>query len=534
MRVLRAIWVVVVIVLCAGPAQAKSYYIASTDITADVRTDGSMHVREVRTFVFSGTFHAVDRFTDLPAGASVANIVVSEDGTPYREAPGESPGTWYMQRQGNRLQITWAYEATDETRTFALDFDVIGAVSKHADYAELYWQFIGTEWGVKSETARVTVNLPPGVPKAETKAWAHGPLWGKIEIGDSRVIFTCDPLPANKMLEGRILLPTAFSASSPRQDALEILPRVMAEQEVWVNEANAERRQARASLAFQIAAPAILAIIGIGVWLRAYLAYGREFKDPNAPQYLREPPSDSAPTEVAMIWKWGQLTPQDMTATVMDLVRRGALWLIVTTEHHQRLGGLLGESTEQGYAIERVCDYKGELRSSERYLVNEILFEGVAGDRISLEEFQQEAREEGSARHQGDRPGQPETHVCDHGPRSAVDCVLHRAGLDDAIARLRGLRRSRLPADPDEPRHPQADPGGGPRAPALAGVPPLSNRLLAAQGVPAAGSRPMGAVSRVRYHARGRRPGDRAVQGTLSASCRTGRRRNGIPALGHR
>jgi len=201
MRTLRALPLLALIALsCAAPAQGKSYYIASTEITADVRPDGSMHVREVRTFVFSGEFHAVDRFVVLPPGTRLDGIAVTENGAAYREALGETPGTWYTKPDGDRLQITWAFAATDETRTFALDFDVIGAVAKHADYAELYWQFVGKEWGVESEKARVTLNLPPGIAKTEIKAWAHGPLWGNVEIGDSRVVFGCDPLPANEML----------------------------------------------------------------------------------------------------------------------------------------------------------------------------------------------------------------------------------------------------------------------------------------------------------------------------------------------
>jgi len=54
MRVLRATCVLAVMVCCALPAQAKSFYYASIEVEADVRPDGSMHVSEKRAFAFSG------------------------------------------------------------------------------------------------------------------------------------------------------------------------------------------------------------------------------------------------------------------------------------------------------------------------------------------------------------------------------------------------------------------------------------------------------------------------------------------------
>ncbi len=384
----------VVVILLALPvtAQAKSYYIDNTMIAADVRTDGSMHVREERTFVFRGDFRAVDRFIDVPAGAEVRNVVVTEGNRTYREAPGESPGTFHLKTSGRRLQITWGYSARDETRTFALDFDVIGAIRKHADVAELYWQFVGQEWSVTSEETRVTVNLPSGALEANTRAWAHGPLWGEIHIAEGRVTFTCDPLPANEMLEGRILFPTAAIASSPRHDNVQALPSILQEEGGWAEQANARRQHAKARVALQWGLPSVAIVVGVCLWLALYLKYGRELHDEAVPEYLRDPPEDWTPNEVAFVWRWGELNAQDMTATLMDLVRRGALRLIVTSERREILGGLLGETTVQEYIIERVRDGEARLSDAERYLVNGILFHDITGDRVSLKAFQQNAR----------------------------------------------------------------------------------------------------------------------------------------------
>ncbi len=127
-------------------------------------------------------------------------------------------------------------------------------------------------------------------------------------------------------------------------------------------------------------------------WGTLYFRYGREHEEQSPIEYLREPPEDWTPNEVAFVWRWGELSAQDMTATLMDLVRRGALKLIVTTERRERLGGLLGEKTEQEYAIQPVRDQEDSLRDSERYLIRHILFHDIPGDTVSMDTFQRKAR----------------------------------------------------------------------------------------------------------------------------------------------
>ena len=310
----------------------------------------------------------------------------------YREDPSEAPGTYHYRMRGRDVLISWGYSATDEARSFVLEYTILGAVEKHADVAELYWQFIEPEHEWRADTSRVTVNLPGAVPAADISVYPHGPPWGKARRADGLVVLTCDPLPRDEMVEARILFPTAVIAYSPRQDGREVRESVRREEGEWVTEANAARWKAKLVLAFKWALPALAAVGAIITWLALYLKYGREHRPATEMQYLRDMPNDWTPNQVAYVWRWGHLGPNDMTATLMDLVRRGALKLIVSTETHAVLGGLLGERTEQEYVIERVRDYRGELSDSEQYLISRVLFHDVPGDMVSLDTFQKKAR----------------------------------------------------------------------------------------------------------------------------------------------
>jgi len=216
---------IIALAFFAAPGWAKSYHIGRVSITAQVRSDGSMHVREVRGYVFSGSFHHAYRTVPLPAGAQIRDFAVSEAGASYAESAGESPGSYRTSREGDVFRADWYCQASDETRTFALDYDVIGAAQKHADFAELYWQFVGREWGVRTDSVAVTVTLPGAAPRGEIRAWAHGPLWGEIVIGDGQVDFVCDRLPPKTMVEGRVLFPAGLIASSLAVTARSFFPR---------------------------------------------------------------------------------------------------------------------------------------------------------------------------------------------------------------------------------------------------------------------------------------------------------------------
>ncbi|UCH35552.1 MAG: DUF2207 domain-containing protein, partial [Armatimonadota bacterium] len=264
--VTRCVLLIALLTCFAVPAWAKDFRLARAEITAEVRQDGSMRVREERDFVFNGDFTYAYRVLKLPPGTTVTRLAVGEPGTSYVERPDQSPGTYRVSRQGNALTVYWYYRASDETRTFVLAYDVAGAVQKHRDVAELYWQFIGTEWGAQTNFARVTVNLPGAVQRSDIRAWAHGPLWGNVAIADGRVDLTCKRLPAKTMVEGRILFPTHVILRSARQDKAAVLASVLAEEGRWAKSANRRR--------ILFALPLILAIGGPLVALVLYLVFG--------------------------------------------------------------------------------------------------------------------------------------------------------------------------------------------------------------------------------------------------------------------
>lgn len=135
-------------------------------------------------------------------------------------------------------------------------------------------------------------------------------------------------------------------------------------------------------------APFVWIAIAGALWLTLYFTYGREHEEPNPPEYVPEPPQDWKPIEVAFLWRWGELAPADLTATVMDLVRRGALKLDVRQEARPRLGGLLTDGTAEVCHLEWLKDFPQPLSASEQYAIREMLFHHrQPGEEMTLDEF---------------------------------------------------------------------------------------------------------------------------------------------------
>jgi hypothetical protein len=259
---LAVIWIHV-----SAPAQAKSYHLERINVLVAVRMDGSMRVVETREIVFRGDFRAFDRTIPLPYGTELANLSVIEGGITYQRSSSEAPGTYMARQMGRETRISWFYEATDETRTFALEYDVLGAVQKHADVAELYWKFIEPRHDWEARESRVAMVLPAGIPASELLVWPHGPLWGTKRVRGNQVLLTCDPLPADETVEARIVFPSHFISSSPRSDNHEVLPHVQAEEKRWAEAADRQRSRAKPRLVLAWGLPALFIVGSITAWL---------------------------------------------------------------------------------------------------------------------------------------------------------------------------------------------------------------------------------------------------------------------------
>lgn len=209
----------------------------------------------------------------------------------------------------------------DSEMTFRYHYVIKGAVTKYRDVAELNWIFLD-QIESKIKNVQMTINLY-GLSKDDIYAWGHGTS-GTINIFNERVDIKVKELKKSEMLEFRLLLP------SPKYDVPEInyIDRDM-KQTIMDYEAKlAEETNTRILIA-QIVHYGTFVILALmlAFIIIAYVKYDKEYTPMFTGQYFRELPADYSPAEMSYLYYFRKINDEDLTATVLDLIRRKYLFL---------------------------------------------------------------------------------------------------------------------------------------------------------------------------------------------------------------
>ena len=251
-------------------------------------------------------------------------------------------------------------------------------VKVYQDAAVLYHKFIGTGWDKPSRQVKVNIYPPESIKKEEVKAWAHGPLWGKIEIkDDGTVIAEVRSLPANTFWEVRAIYP--INLFSPIKNIIpeQVVPKILAEEKRWADEANKTReewikKQEAKKARKKYGAWIVLVISGVGFLTvgRLHKRYGRKHKVPFPDTLYSEFPSDIPPALLSHLLYRGQTTGQALVGTLLDLARRGFLKI---REEMKIKKGIFGPSKNRLYSLEFnrgfYLENKKDLQSFEESLL---------------------------------------------------------------------------------------------------------------------------------------------------------------------
>ncbi len=378
-RVIVLIMMALITVLAASPVHARQYSFPRLQIEAEIFPDGSMEVTEHRTAEFSGTFRGMNQWIYTTGPTELVDVSVSEGDTPYQLNPRAvegPPGTFFVEQRADSVFIDWSFLVTDETRTFTLNYRLLNVVTVHEDVAELNHQFVGDEWERATDEVSVRLLLPGGAERDQVRAWGHGPLHGEVIIeGPGEVLWEIRPLPAATFLEGRVVFPPHLVPEGSVRSGEEALAGILAEEQVLAGAANRRRFLARLDW---IAGPLVLLLSLVGV-LWFWLKYGREFRPSFTGEYYRELPAEYTPAELGVLWRFGRPGPEDLTATIVDLARKGHLKLEESVREER---GVLRTRHRTDYLIQRL-EGDGGLEPHEADLL-ELLFERAAVEKDAL------------------------------------------------------------------------------------------------------------------------------------------------------
>jgi uncharacterized membrane protein YgcG len=350
----RAVLLGLGLLALAAPVSAKSYRISKVVIEARLGGDGSLWVKESRTYAFEGRFRYAFRTLPTGHGEIYEAIRVSEDGNALILADTGEPSTFRVTPGGDAIEVRWFFRAQSK-RTFDLEYRVQPVAQRHADTALLHYQFIGSDWDVPQRDVRVHVQPPRTLAPDSVRVWLHGPLWGEVGLDpDGGITATCARVPPHVAFEIRALYPPAILPDVPLA-AGAVREGVMQEEARWAEDANRLRAEAQRRIAARAARRSlgwrVLPLIGLAGIVGGYLLWRARGTRPAVPESSAQAlvsalPSETPPAFVGYLLNGRQVSGADLTATLFDLARRGFLVLQEgRAERRQLFGGTRTVST---------------------------------------------------------------------------------------------------------------------------------------------------------------------------------------------
>ena len=247
------------IILGNTKSNAGSLYLNNLDFDVQINQDGSMNVTETWDISVEETNTLFKTFkTDSSKYSSISNVQVVEiaDGTKKNFSQVNSimyhvtKDCYYglKNSQGN-FEIAWGVgmDNTRGTKKYQISYKVNDVIAKYQDYAELYWQFIGSDFRINCNKITGKILLPRNATSTdEIKVWGHTEgLNGEIYATSTNTIeFELNKFYAGRYVEVRTLFPKEMISSTKRIYSKNILDEVISEETVWADEANARREEA--------------------------------------------------------------------------------------------------------------------------------------------------------------------------------------------------------------------------------------------------------------------------------------------------
>lgn len=306
-------------------AASGKLYLNNLDFEVQINSDGSMDVTEIWDINISNTNTLYKTFRmDSTKFLGIGNVTV-EDITNGQEKYLNNTQSWKNHldkdtyyagiRDYQTYEISWGVglDNSRQTRKYKISYKVAEAISKHADYAQLYWQFIGSDFEIDIGKIRGTIYLPRNAnTKEDIKVWGHTQdLNGTIYVTDlNKIEFNLNNFNSGgKYVEIRALFPTDMVSVIYRKSDENILGQVIGEETVWANEAN-QRRQNQIML--QNTITIIVLIVSIIVYIFIiksiikdikYLKSKPKVKQPQELKYFRDIPNEkTTPAQALAIY----------------------------------------------------------------------------------------------------------------------------------------------------------------------------------------------------------------------------------------
>ena len=346
-KILTGFIITITLILLNSTSSEASLHLKNLDFTAQINEDGSMDVVETWDVNVSDTNTLYKTFKiDKTKYSGISNVFV-QDITSGTNKNFKKSDIWkYHLDKGhyfgginnnNEYEIAWGVSIDTTTRKqYLIRYTVEDVIKKYNDCAELYWQFVGSEFEISADSITGIIKLPNKVSdKDELKVWGHTEyLNGEIYVTDLDIVeFNVNKYKSGNFVEVRIAMPTYVMSKLENTSNINKIDSIIEQETKWANEANARRDRRNKNFKLLILAT-ILVNTSIGIMFSKKIKKNKQFleKNPNILpeqqlEYYRElPDKEETPLEAVFILKTGykqSCLPNVFSATILNFALKG-------------------------------------------------------------------------------------------------------------------------------------------------------------------------------------------------------------------
>lgn len=394
----------------ANAESGSSLSIKTYKVDAEVMKDGSMTVVETVTFHFESYFNGVTKQIVFTKSSGIKDLKVAEvsNGSQkqFNMVGSASNGENGIYTIDKSVKDTWMlkiYRPSNKgDRTFMISYTLMDVAARYNDTGELNWNFIGKENKTPMESVLINIKVPQGAANGELKVFGHGPLNGVSKIVDNRTVsLSINDLTSGTNIEARVLFPPNLIPDSRNVVNENALSRILDQEKAFADAANARREQARIELEKAKARGRVLNISAIILILISFYLiyiqvkkYGKDPKPGFEGKYYRELPEDCTPAVMSSIYNFKTLNTRDITATLMDLVRKRYLKI---DENDEEIFSLIGKKTKENYTIIKIKEADDNLLAHEKYFMNWMINQIGDGTALSFDDIKKYSKSRSNA-----------------------------------------------------------------------------------------------------------------------------------------
>ncbi|MEW8956017.1 DUF2207 domain-containing protein [Clostridium sp.] len=374
---------------------SKDYKVSQYNMSIDIKENGDAYVEEDITYDFKGDFNGVLRNIDRDRTDGVNNIKIFVGDREIKD--------YETKEEGSVLQLKIYEKSKSEQKTFTYRYVLKNVAEKYNDIATFNRKVIDKGWDVPLENININITIPEGAAKEDLKVFAHGPLNGASSIIDNRTFnFTVPFVNKGEVVETFILFPKDLIKYSTRTYNEDKLNEFLEMEKGFAEEANKLRERERARIEREEKlkntrnklSPLFFSGIAAGVLILLYMfkRFGGELEPEFKGEYYRDLPGDYTPAVMSYLVHDRSTNPEDIMATLMDLVRKKKIKIVKIDEEDKK------GKIKSKYKIEKIESANlDRLYPHERFIIKWFIDHLGDGESIILDNIKKKVKKKSAA-----------------------------------------------------------------------------------------------------------------------------------------